>query len=335
ISEARLGVQPRVAGPRTVGRCDTRNRAGVRAMTGERLARLQELFEAALELPPFARADFVADVAHDDAALARQLDDLPSAHEATSRVDRLAESLARRTSRTPAPEDVTPTRIGPWSIVSLLGQGGMGTVYLAERADGAYERRVALKLMRRDMIAPDERRRFLDERQILARISHPCIATFIDGGVTDEGRPWYVMEYIDGRPITEWCDANRLDVAQRIALFTRVCDAVQHAHGALVVHRDIKPSHLLVSADGTPLLFAFGMARILDPLQSDDGAARTRTAVHRLAPEYASPEQRRCEPVMTASDVFQLGLLLFVLLTGRRASKEATTRASGIIGGSG
>src|SRR5690606_4479803 len=278
ISEARLGVQPRVAGPRTVGRCDTRNRAGVRAMTGERLARLQELFEAALELPPFARADFVADVAHDDAALARELDDLLSAHEATSRVDRLAESLARRTSRTPAPEDVTPTRIGPWSIVSLLGQGGMGTVYLAERADGAYERRVALKLMRRDMIAPDERRRFLDERQILARISHPCIATFIDGGVTDEGRPWYVMEYIDGRPITEWCDANRLDVAQRIALFTRVCDAVQHAHGALVVHRDIKPSNLLVSDDGTPHLLDFGIAKILDPLQSDDGAARTRTA---------------------------------------------------------
>jgi serine/threonine protein kinase/tetratricopeptide (TPR) repeat protein len=205
-------------------------------------------------------------------------------------------------------------RLGAYRIVRMLGRGGMATVYLAERADGQFEQAVALKVLdvSRDFDALTAR--FAQERRILARLEHPNIARLIDGGSTRNGQPYVVMEWVDGEPIDRYCDNHRLDVEQRIRLFGDVASAVQYAHGHLVVHRDIKPSNILVTSASVPKLLDFGIAKLLEP----DGAAPiTRSAQHPMTPEYASPEQVRGELLTTASDVYQLGYLLYQLLTGR------------------
>ncbi len=223
----------------------------------------------------------------------------------------LGEALAEE------PEDSAPgRRVGPWRIVRELGRGGMAVVYLAERADGSYKQRVALKLLRVGDDAADLVRRFERERQILASLKHPHIAGLIDGGLTENGQPWFSMEYVEGERIDRFCDRQRLTVEQRLRLFIQVAGAVRAAHRALVVHRDLKPSNILVTEEGEPRLLDFGIAKPLDP--QGDEAAVTRT-VPMLTPEYASPEQVRGIQVTTASDVYQLGLLLFELLTGERA----------------
>ncbi|AHG88777.1 protein kinase [Gemmatirosa kalamazoonensis] len=211
------------------------------------------------------------------------------------------------------------TRIGPFAVVRELGRGGMGTVYLAERADGQFEQTVALKLIRRGMDTPEARRRFLTERQILARLNHPHIAGLVDGGVSDDGRLWFAMEYVDGTPITRHADDRALGIDARLRLFRDAADAVGHAHRSLVVHRDLKPSNVLVTADGVVKLLDFGIARLLggDVAPADEPV--TRTGVRLLTPEYAAPEQVRGEGVTTVTDVYALGALLYELLTGRRA----------------
>ncbi len=206
---------------------------------------------------------------------------------------------------------------GPYRVLSEVGWGGMGTVYLAERADDQYKKRVALKVMPR-WTGGDHRRvqRFVEERQILATLDHPGIARLLDGGVTESGLPWFAMEYIDGRPIDKYCDATRLAVKERLKLFCDVCSAVQYAHRNLVVHRDLKPSNILVSADGRVALLDFGIARLL--AQDPPSANVAKTTVDRMmTPLYASPEQIRGEPASTVADVYALGVLLYVLLTGR------------------
>jgi serine/threonine-protein kinase len=205
-------------------------------------------------------------------------------------------------------------RVGPYVVVSRLGKGGMGVVYLAERADGQFHQRVALKLVSRGLETPLAVRRFLDERQILASLNHPNVARLLDGGVTEEGLPYFAMEYVEGTPIDRYCEARRLDVDARLRLFAEVCDAVQHAHQSLVVHRDLKPSNILVTAAGAPKLLDFGIAKLL---QRDAPADATDTGSRFLTPRYASPEQLRGEPVTTVSDVYSLGVLLYELLTGR------------------
>jgi tetratricopeptide (TPR) repeat protein/predicted Ser/Thr protein kinase len=203
-------------------------------------------------------------------------------------------------------------RIGAWRVVRRIGHGGMGTVFLVERADGQYEQRGALKLVHAHAAAADAHQRFARERRILASLDHAHVARLLDGGQTDDGRLFFVMEYVEGRPIDRFCDETRATIDQRLELFQKVCAGVQHAHDRLVVHRDLKPSNILVTDTGDVKLLDFGIAKLL----SDDAAA---PATRLLTPEYASPEQWRGDPVAIASDVYQLGLLLYELLTGTRA----------------
>ncbi|HUS21192.1 MAG TPA: serine/threonine-protein kinase [Aeromicrobium sp.] len=211
------------------------------------------------------------------------------------------------------PEHPLRERVGPYRLVRLLGRGGMGEVYLAERDDGEYRDQVAIKLLAGGpgILGGERERRLRQERQILASLRHPGIATLYDGGITDDGQPYLVMEYVDGQPITEYCEEHRLTLRERLELFARVCDAVQYAHARQVVHRDLKPSNLLVTPDGASKLLDFGIAKLLD------GAEPTRAEVRVFTPRRAAPEQMRGEPVCTATDVYALGVLLFELLDGR------------------
>jgi tetratricopeptide (TPR) repeat protein/tRNA A-37 threonylcarbamoyl transferase component Bud32 len=209
-------------------------------------------------------------------------------------------------------------RIGPYRIERELGRGGMGAVYLAVRADDAYHKRVAIKLMGGGVPSEESRARFRSERHILAALTHPNIAALLDGGSTDGGEPYVVMEYVEGRPIDEYCRAGGLSVEARLRLFRDVCAAVQYAHGFLVVHRDIKPGNILVTPEGTPKLLDFGIAKLLDPALVPYTLAQTASSVRVLTPAYASPEQIRGEAVTTATDVYSLGVLLYELLTGER-----------------
>ncbi|MEP7011585.1 MAG: serine/threonine-protein kinase [Acidobacteriota bacterium] len=211
-------------------------------------------------------------------------------------------------------------QLGPWRIVREIGRGGMGAVYLAERADATYEKKVAVKLLKRGMDTDELVRRFRSERRILALLEHPHIARLLDGGSTPDGRPYLVMEYVEGRPIDAWCIEQSLSVEDRLALFEKVCRAVHFAHRNLVVHRDLKPGNILVVADGEPRLLDFGIAKLLG---GDPEPFATVAAFLPMTPEYASPEQIRGEPVTTATDIYSLGVLLYRLLAGRSPYRPA------------
>ena len=202
---------------------------------------------------------------------------------------------------------------GSYRILKKIGRGGMGSVYLAERADEVYKREVAVKILRRGMDSEDILARFHRERQILAQFSHPNITHLIDGGLTDDGRPYFVMEYVEETPITEYCDEHKLNIRDRFGLFTQVCEALQYAHQNLVIHRDLKPSNILVTKDGQVKLLDFGIAKLVD--ETDDPIL-TRTGYRLLTPEYASPEQIRGKQVNTSTDIYQLGMVLYKLLCG-------------------
>ena len=214
-------------------------------------------------------------------------------------------------------------RIGPYRVVRELGRGGMGVVYLAERDDGQYRQRVAVKLLRSSPDAEELRRRFVAERQILASLSHPHIAQLLDGGISDGELPYLVIEYVDGLPLTEYCDRHRLGIDERLRLFQDVCAAVQHAHQNLVLHRDLKPGNVLVTAGGIVKLLDFGIAKLLNPALGAEQPV-TRTAFRMMTPAYASPEQVRGDSLTTASDVYALGLLLYELLVGSPAHRIDT-----------
>jgi serine/threonine-protein kinase len=208
----------------------------------------------------------------------------------------------------------TDRRIGPYKLIRELGRGGMGTVWLAARADEQFEKRVALKVVRAS--DSEEVLRFVRrERQNLAGLEHPNIARLLDGGTTDEGLPYFVMEHVEGVPIDRYCDEHKLSVPERLRLFEGVCSAVQHAHRSLVVHRDLKPGNILVTDDGTPKLLDFGIAKLLNPGVAGGGTQETLVA---MTPDYASPEQVRGRAITTATDVYSLGVILYELLTGQR-----------------
>jgi WD40 repeat protein len=229
----------------------------------------------------------------------------------------IAGAIGRAAASATVPE--APRRLGPYRLERLLGEGGMGAVYLAVRDDDEYRRAVAIKLLHHGLETPAAVARFRDERQILASLEHPNIVRLLDGGRTDAGLPYLVMERIEGAPITGWAEEQGLDVGARVALFRKVCAAVAYAHQRLVVHRDLKPSNILVGADGEPKLLDFGIAKLLDP---DAGReARTHTGMHLLTPAYASPEQIKGEPVSTSADVYALGAVLYELLAGAPAHR--------------
>ena len=224
-------------------------------------------------------------------------------------------------SQEDAPDFYVGKQIDSYKIIKEIGQGGMGTVYLANRADGSFDKPVAVKLIKRGMDTNAVLKRFVMERRILANLEHPNIAGLLDGGSTADGLPYLVMEYVDGEPITKFCNSHRYSTAERLELFRKVCSAISHAHQKLVVHRDIKPSNVLVTADGTPKLLDFGIAKLLLPDWSVDTNEATATMFRVMTPEYASPEQIQGLPITTASDVYSLGVVLYELLTGARPYK--------------
>src|SRR6187402_2639606 len=271
-----------------------------------RLALLEELFSAAGELPVQAREAFLRERCGGDAELLAELRQLL---ELSARDDSLLDS---------PPDPWLGASFERWRAVRRLGAGGMGVVYLAERDDGAFRQQAALKLLRHGLDRPELVERFREERQILAALSHASIARLIDGGATPEGLPWLVMEYVSGTRIDRWCAERRLGLRARLELFRRVCDAVHYAHQRLVVHRDIKPGNVLVTAEGLPKLVDFGISRVVEAVGAPD---RARDVY--LTPEYAAPEILRGEGARTASDVYSLGVLLGELLCGERGGPDA------------
>ncbi len=276
--------------------------------------RVVDLFSEALDRPAGEREDFVSRASAGDDSLRSRVTRLLSGIGADEGfMESPAVMLERRE------EDAPGQRVGAYELVRPLASGGMGSVWLARRADQSFEAVVALKLIKRGMDTDDILSRFRAERQVLAGLRHPNIAALLDGGATADGRPYLVMEYVDGEPIDRYCAARGLSVRERVALFRKVCAAVDHAHRSTVVHRDIKPANILVGADREPKLLDFGIAKVLSQ-RADATATRHRV----LTPGYASPEQVRGEPITTATDVYSLGVVLYEMLTGVRPYKVQT-----------
>ncbi|HEX8175792.1 MAG TPA: protein kinase [Pyrinomonadaceae bacterium] len=290
-------------------------------MSSERWQQLEEIFQTALDMPPAERAAYVAEACAGDEELQRQVNELLAQNdEAGTFLDEpLYEHSGVQALADLIDDDpVIGQRIGAYKVVSQIGRGGMGAVYLAERADNTFQRRVAIKLIKRGMDTDFILRRFRHERQILAALDHPYIARLLDGGATPTGQPYFVMEYIEGQPLYKHCDERRLSIRERLRLFSQICEAVDYAHQKQVIHRDIKPSNILVSADGIPKLFDFGIAKLLNPELATDTNPQTASAMRMMTVEYASPEQVQGLPVTFLSDVYSLGVLLYELLTGHR-----------------
>ncbi len=273
--------------------------------------RIQELFFAALERSEDEREEFVKQASAGDRGLSDAVSRLLREHEAEPAF--LETPVVDFDTRMET-GSTADRLIGQYRVVRLLGRGGMGEVFLAVREGDDYRRSAAVKLIRQGLDTVDVLARFRQERRILAALHHPNIAQLLDGGATDEGRPYFVMEYIEGEPIDRYADRNGLTIAQRLELFRTICEAVQHAHSNLVVHRDLKPGNILVTADGVPKLLDFGIGKVLETEESIE----TRTGSQLLTPEYAAPEQVRGETVTTATDIYGLGVLLYELLTGHR-----------------
>jgi eukaryotic-like serine/threonine-protein kinase len=286
-------------------------------MTPEDWQRVRPILESPLELDSVQRPGFL-DGACTDPSLRRELESLIAAHEGAGTA-LLSETPALNFFSKVRFGLLTGKRIGPYEILGEIALGGMGAVYRAVRADGQYKQQVAVKIVRADLAPDITATRFRNERQILASLDHPNITKILDGGTTDDRLPYFVMEYIDGLPITEYCDQHKLSVDARLTIFRTVCAAVHYAHQRLVVHRDLKPSNILVTAAGVPKLLDFGIAKILDAGLLPEAPATTTAGLWIMTPQYASPEQFRGEPITTASDEYSLGLVLYELLTGHHA----------------
>ncbi len=292
-------------------------------MQPERWSRLEEIYHAAMEREEGQRAAFLENSCADDHDLRLEVESLIAHAQKGGRIidQPVMEAVAAAMAEDLSGEDGNQTdkmigaRIAQYRIVEKLGVGGMGDVYRAVRADDQFDKQVAIKLVRRGLDTEFVYARFRKERQILAGFEHENIARLLDGGTTDEGHPYFVMELVEGRPIDEYCDGLKLEIGNRIALFRSVCSAVQYAHQRLVVHRDIKPSNILVTSDGVPKLLDFGIATILNP-ESYSEADPTATAMRMMTPQFASPEQLCGEAITTATDVYSLGVVLYSLLTG-------------------
>jgi serine/threonine-protein kinase len=290
----------------------------IRDLNQKQFSRLSALLDEAVELDPTAREEWLARVERDEpqsAGVLRRLLEQQAAGadgwlETRDVLNRHLANLARET------QSLVGRRLGPWRVVSLIGHGGMGSVWLAERADGLFTRQVALKLIHPALLGSGVSERFSREREILAGLDHPNIARLLDAGVADDGQPYLALQYIDGIPFTAYCDSCQLNVRQRLELFRQVLSAVQYAHANLVIHRDLKPSNILVTRDGHVQLLDFGIAKLL--AQSGGETELTRLGGRVLTPDYASPEQVLGAQITTAADVYSLGVMLYELLTGER-----------------
>ena len=284
----------------------------VDGLSREDWQQVKAVFQDAVERDPSSREAFLADACGNNQVLRGAVERLLAADE---RNPAFLEESPVNLESLKTPESRCGEQIGPYRILEEIGRGGMGAVYLAERID-EFKKCVAIKIIRRGMDTDDMLRRFRNERQILAHLDHQNIARLLDGGSTSEGLPYFVMEYVEGRSIDEYCDEHELTINERLKLFQQVCAAVSYAHQHLAIHRDIKPSNILVTLEGVPKLLDFGIAKLLSV---DAESAGTLTAVLMMTPEYASPEQARSDStITTASDVYSLGVVLYELLTGQR-----------------
>ena len=296
-------------------------------MNPERWQRVEELFHTAIDRPTDERETYLTQVCEGDEDLRREVLSLLERDTAEDFIrDPIANAALAFTAK--AKDDLTGERIGPYRVKRLIGRGGMGDVYEAERDDEQFRHQVAIKIIKRGMDTDFVRDRFLRERQILATLDHPHIARLFDGGATPGGSPYFVMEFVAGEPITAYCRRHQLSVNEKLKLFRKVCSAVQHAHQRLVVHRDLKPTNILITGsadgkDGAPKLLDFGIAKLLSP-DASQARTRTETSLRMMTPEYASPEQARGEAVATTTDVYSLGVVLYELLTDRRPHEFRT-----------
>lgn len=292
-------------------------------MTPERWRKVEVIFQTALDLTPQERERYLSTECANDASLLRQVEDLLSQHNSAGQLlERPPYGSTDIGALESFIEDDDPMigrRLGAYRIEREIGRGGMGAVYEATRVDNEFNKRAAIKLVKRGMDTDFILRRFRKERQILAALDHPHIGALLDGGTTDDGLPYFVMEFIEGQPLYAYCDSHQLSIAERLKLFRSICDAVHYAHQKQVVHRDIKPSNVLVTSEGTPKLLDFGIAKLLNPeLAGDITHDPTATAMRLMTPEYASPEQVQGAPTTPTTDVYSLGVLLYELLTGHR-----------------
>jgi serine/threonine-protein kinase len=283
-------------------------------MDEARWQRIQSVFHEAAELPAGERDVFVKLACGSDGALCAEVTAMLSEDaRGASLLDRGLAEAAHQVAGAAGPVAFLAQEFGPYRVTQLIGEGGMGVVYLAERADlGSL---VAIKLLRDAWLSPARRERFLSEQRTLAQMNHAAIARLYDADTLPDGTPWFVMEYVDGRPLTEYCWQRRSSIRERLQLFRAVCEAVQYAHGQAIIHRDLKPSNILVKADGAPKLLDFGIAKQLDG--PDEAADQTRTGLRLMTPAYAAPEQIRGERVGVYTDVYSLGVILYELLAGR------------------
>jgi serine/threonine protein kinase len=308
------------------------------AMDAERWQNVERLYHATLECKENQRAAFLARACGGDEALRREVESLLSYGNRTagfiegSALEVVAPALAGEEAfgQNPATDEcriiekMIGKRIAQYRVVEHLGSGGMGEVYRAARADDQFEKQVAIKLVHAGEASGFVIGRFKKERQILAGLDHPNIARLLDGGATDQGVPYFVMELVEGQPIDKYCDSHKLGIPARLKIFLQVCSALQYAHQHQIIHRDIKPSNILVTAEGVPKLLDFGIAKILDSTVRAGEARTTQTSFRAFTPEYASPEQIKAEPIGAASDVYSLGVLLYELLTGHRPYRFET-----------
>lgn len=281
--------------------------------TPEWMREARRLFEAALELPAAERTAFVERAAPEDIALRQTVQALLVAHDSDDPFFNRPAAEHAGLAALPDQPSLLGRMLGPYQVVGVLGRGGMGTVYAATRADGQFTRRVAVKTLRGAAGRAELEHRFRREGQIQAGMAHPNIAALLDAGVTEDGIPYLVMELVDGQPIDRYCESRRLDLAARLDLFRQVVQAVQHAHARLVVHRDLKPGNILVTPEGVVKLLDFGIAKLMDTGEDETAT----TSFHAFTTRYASPEQLRGEPISIATDIYNLGTVLFRLLTGR------------------
>ncbi|MEO8011751.1 MAG: serine/threonine-protein kinase, partial [Dokdonella sp.] len=273
------------------------------------------IFRDALDADPAERSRLADRLCGDDAALRSRVESLLMRAVDIENDSAVEDSSAQLTLDN-AVDPLLGSRLGAFRVIERIGRGGMGVVYRGDREDADFAQTVAIKLIRRGFDFDDVQARFLRERRILARLSHPNIARFIDGGVAADGRPWFAMDFVSGESITRWCDARRLDIRARVRLFLDVCAAVQYAHTQLIVHRDLKPGNVIVDQSGAARLLDFGIARLVGGELDAESTMTMANASYALTPEYAAPEQFTGSAVGVGADVYALGVILYELVAG-------------------